>query len=237
VLSWGLGVAAYFLLIGLLARTMIEFLHDNPVFAQLAAQSGLVQLGSVEGYASSLFSLLAIPVGAFAAGRVAHAASDEAAGRLTSLYSLPVSRVRWILTETGAIGLGAVLLAVLTGFSTWVGTSWVEAGLGLGDAVAGAVSVVPVALLCLGAALLALGWLPGAVLPIGVLPAAGGYLLLVFAVTFRWPEWVRDISPFAHLAAVPAEPMDVAGAVGMVVIALLLATGGLVGYARRDLRG
>ena len=48
---------------------------------------------------------------------------------------------------------------------------------------------------------------------------------------------MRGLSPFAHLAAVPAEPLDVAGALGMVVVAPLLAVVGLVGYARRDLRG
>ena len=104
-------------------------------------------------------------------------------------------------------------------------------------ALAGALSVLPVAMLCLGAALAALGWAPQAVVALGVLPAAGGYLLLVFAESFRWPEWVRGLSPFAHVAAVPAEPMDVGGAVGMLVVAVLLAVVGLTGYARRDLRG
>ena len=79
--------------------------------------------------------------------------------------------------------------------------------------------------------------MPQAVLALGILPAAGGYLLLVFADSFRWPGWVRGLSPFAHLAAVPAEPMDLAGAVGMVAVALLLAAAGLARYGRRDLRG
>jgi ABC-2 type transport system permease protein len=237
VLTWGTGLAAYFLLIGLLARTMIEFLADNPLFAQLAGQAGLVQLGSVEGYVSAIFSLLAVPLGAFAAGRIAHTAADEHAGRLTPLYSSPVSRVRWAVTETGVVLGGVVLLAATTGLATWVGASWVGAGLGLGDAVAGALAVVPVALLCLGAALLALGWAPAGVIAIGVLPAAGGYLLLVFADSFRWPGWVRGLSPYAHLSPVPAAPVDLAGALGMGVVAVALAAVGLVGYARRDLRG
>ena len=203
-LTWGTGLCAYFLLIGLLARTMIEFLADNPVFARLAAQAGLVQLGSVEGYASAILPLLAIPLGAFAAGRIAQTAADEHAGRLTPLYSLPVSRVRWAVTEAAAVLVAVVLLAAVTGLALWAGATWVDAGLGVGNALAGALAVVPVALLCLGAAVLALGWAPGAVVAIGVLPAAGGYLLLVFAESFRWPEWVRGISPFAHLAAVPA---------------------------------
>jgi ABC-2 type transport system permease protein len=237
VVTWGLGLSAYFLLIGLLATAMVDFLRENPVFAQLAEQAGMVQLGSVKGYVASLFSLLAVPIGAFAAGRIAAAAHDETGGRLALLFSRPVGRVRFAAVEAGTVALACVGLAAVAGLATWLGTVWVGAGLGPGDALWGAISVVPVALLCLGAALAALGWAPSAVLALGVLPAAGGYLLLVFADTFRWPEWVRGLSPFAHVAAVPAEPMDVGGAVGMLVVAVLLAGIGLVGYARRDLRG
>jgi ABC-2 type transport system permease protein len=236
-ITWGLGLAAYFLLIGLLATAMVDFLRDNPVFAELAEQAGVVQLGSVEGFVASLFSLLAVPVGAFAAARLAATAQDESGGRLALLFSLPVARTRWAVVEAGTVALGCVVLAAVAGLATWAGTAWVGAGLGLGDALWGAVSVVPVALLCLGAALAALGWAPSAVLGLGVLPAAGGYLLLVFADTFRWPEWVRDLSPFAHVASVPAEPVDVSGALGMLAVAAALAVLGLVGYARRDLRG
>jgi ABC-2 type transport system permease protein len=235
--TWGAGLAAYFLLIGLLASAMVDFLRENPAFAEFAERAGIVQLGSVEGYVASLFSLLAVPIGAFAAGRIAAAAHDEAGGRLALLFSRPVARTRFAAVEAGTVALGCVVLAAVAGLATWLGTAWVGAGLGLGDALWGAVSVVPVALLCLGAALAALGWAPSAVLALGVLPAAGGYLLLVFADTFRWPEWVRDLSPFAHVASVPAEPLDVAGAVGMLVVAGALAVLGLRGYARRDLRG
>ncbi|SDC04304.1 ABC-2 type transport system permease protein [Geodermatophilus telluris] len=235
--TWSLGVAAYFLLIGLLATAMLDFLRDNPVFAQMAAAVGFARLASVEGYAASLFGLLAVPVGAFAAARVAALAADEAASRLTLLYSRPVGRVRWAGWEAAVAAAGAALVAAAAGVATWTGASWVGAGLGLGGALGGALSVLPVALLCLGAALLALGWAPSVVLPVGVLPGAGGFLLLVLADSFGWPAWVRGLSPFAHLAAVPAEPWDVAGAAGMVVVALALAAAGLVGYVRRDLRG
>ena len=236
-LTWSLGVAAYFLLIGLLASSMLDFLRDNPVFARMAASVGLARLASVEGYAASLFALLAVPAGAYAAGRVAALASDEAASRLTLVYSRPVSRVRVAVWEAAAVTVGTVVLTAVAGTATWAGAAWVGAGLGLGDALVGAVSVVPVALLCLGAALLALGWAPSAVLAVGVLPAAGGFLLKVFADSFGWPSWVREISPFAHLAAAPAEPVDVAGGLGMLAVAVALGLVGLVGYARRDLRG
>ena len=235
--TWSLGVGAYFLLIGLLATAMLDFLRDNPVFASLAASAGFARLASVQGYAASLFALLAVPVGAYAAGRVAAVAGDESASRLTLLLSRPVGRVRWATWEAGVVAVGTVVVAAVAGVACWAGASWVGAGLGLGESLRGALSVVPVALLCLGAALLALGWLPSAVLAVGVLPAAGGFLLLIFADSFGWPSWIRDVSPFAHLAAVPAEPVDVTGAVGMVLLAVVLGVVGIAGYARRDLRG
>ncbi|WP_116452579.1 ABC transporter permease [Blastococcus litoris] len=235
--TWSAGLAAYFLLIGLLATAMLDFLRENPVFAELAASSGFVRLASVQGYASSLFSLLAVPVGAYAAARIAALAADEVASRLTLLYSRPVTRVRWATWEALVVAVGTVVLAVVAGLAAWVGATVVDAGLGPWEAVGGALNAVPVALLCAGAALLALGWLPSAVLLVGVLPAAGGFLLLVLADSFRWTGWVRELSPFAHVAAVPAEPVDVAGTVGMLVVAVLLAVLGLLGYARRDLRG
>jgi ABC-2 type transport system permease protein len=216
---------------------MSDFLRDNPGFAELASAAGFSQLASVQGFVAALFSLLAIPVGAFAASRLAAAAADETAGRLSLLLSLPVARARWAATEAAATAVGCALLAAFAGLTAWAGARAVGADLGVGEALAGALSVVPVALLCLGAALAALGSVPHAVLPLGVLPAAGGYLLLLLADSFRWPGWVRGLSPFDHLAAVPAERMDVGGALGMVAVALLLAVLGLAGYGRRDLRG
>jgi ABC-2 type transport system permease protein len=236
-LTWGTGLVAYFLLIGLLATAMIDFLRENAAFAEMAARAGFAQLGSVQGYAAAMFSLLAVPLGAFAATRIAATAADEHAGRLTLLYSTPVSRTRWMATEAAAVVGAVLLLASVTGLATYAGTVWVDAGLGPGEAVAGALNVVPVALLCLGASVAALGWAPSAVLGLGVLPAAGGYLLLALADSFRWPEWVRESSPFAHLAAVPAEPWDVTGAATTTAIAALLAVAGLARYGRRDARG
>jgi ABC-2 type transport system permease protein len=160
----------------------------------------------------------------------------ETAGRLALLYSRPVGRVRWAVTEAAVITVAAVVLAGSAGVAAWAGAGSVGAGLGLGDALAGALAVLPVALLCLGAALAALGWAPSAVLAVGVAPAVGGYLLLVLADTFGWPGAVRWFSPFAHLAAVPAEPWNEAGAAGMLAVAAALAAAGCLRYARRDLR-
>ncbi|ADB75539.1 ABC transporter permease [Geodermatophilus obscurus] len=237
LMVWTAGLMTYFVVIGLLATSMTSFLRDNPAFARMAAQAGFAQLGSVEGYVSALYALLAIPIGSFAAARIAALATDETAGRLALLYALPVSRTRWAATEAAAVAAAVVVLAAAAGLATWAGASRVDAGPGLGEALAGALSVVPAALLCLGAALAALGWARSAVLAVGVLPAAGGFLLLVLADTLGWPGAIRWFSPFAHLSAVPAEPWNAAGAAGMLAVATLLAWAGCRRYGHRDLTG
>lgn len=235
--AWGVGIGAYYLLIGLMAVSMTDFLSQNPRFAELAAKAGFAELGSVEGYTATLFALLAVPLGAYAAARVAADAADEAAGRLTLVFAAPLSRVRWAAAQTGATLLGCALLTVTAAVATWIGTRAVGAPLGPGAALAGALNLLPVAVLSLGAALLALGWAPRAVLALGALPAAGGFLLTVLADSLGWPRWTAQISPYAHVAAVPSEPVDAAGAVGLLALAAVIGAVGIAGYARRDLRG
>jgi ABC-2 type transport system permease protein len=234
--GWSAGIGAYFLLIGLIAESMTDFLTDNSRFADLAAQAGFAGLGSVQGYVGTLFALLAVPLGVFAAVRVAAFAADETGRRLRLLYAQPLTRHAVAGAEAAAAAGGAVVLAVVAGAAAWVGTALVGAGLSLPDALAGTLNVLPVAALCLGAAVFALGVAPRAVALVGTLPAVGGFLWRVIADSVDAPDWAGRVSPFAHLATVPADPPDWPGTVVMLAVAAILAMVGLFGYRRRDLR-
>jgi len=234
--GWSAGIGTYFLLIGLIANSMTGFLADNPRFAEMAAQAGFATLGSVRGYAATLFALLAIPVGVFTAVRIAAFGVDETDRRLTLLYAGPVTRRRLAGAEIAATAGAALVLAVVAAVATWLGTAIAGADLGLGAALAGAVNVLPVAALCLGAAVFALGLLPRAVALVGALPAVGGFLLVVIADSVAAPGWVAQLSPFAHLAPVPQRAPNWAAAAGMTVVAAALAVAGVAAYERRDLR-
>ncbi|MFI8323852.1 ABC transporter permease [Streptomyces sp. NPDC085529] len=234
--AWSAGIGAYYLLIGVLAVSMTDFLTANPRFAELAAQAGFGGLVTVEGYVATLFALLAVPVGAFAAVRLADLAQEESSRRLTLLLAQPVTRVRVLTAEvTAAVG-GAFALTTVAGLATWTGTRAVSAELGLLAALAGAWNVLPVVFLCVGAGVLALAWAPRAVAFAGCVPAAGGFLLKVFADTWGWPTWIGQVSPFAHLAAVPDAPVGWLAAQLMAAIGVLAVAVGAFGYRRRDLR-
>jgi ABC-2 type transport system permease protein len=236
LVAWATGIWLYFLVIGLLASALTVFLADNPLFANLAAQAGFGSLTTVAGYLASLFALLAVPLGLFAAGRIATADADEEARRLTAVFAAPVTRRRWFLVEAGITVAGTVVLAAGAGLAASAGTAAVGANIPPATALSGALNVLPVAWLSLGAALLAYGWLPQMTLVVGAVPAVGGFLLQVLAESLRWPAWVLSLSPYQHLHAVPYENVNWAGATGMVLIAVALAAIGLIGFHRRDLR-
>ncbi|PPK98738.1 ABC-2 type transport system permease protein [Kineococcus xinjiangensis] len=234
--AWTAGVAAYYLLVGLLTVSLTGFLGDNPQFASAAAEAGFTGMGSAEGYLAAVFALLAVPGGLFAASRIAADAADESAGRHVLLLSLPVSRRAQLAGHAAVLALGCTLLAALAGTAAWAGARIAGSGLGVAAGVGGALNTVPVMLVSLGAAVLAFGVLPRAVLAVGAVPAAGGFLLLVFSDTFGWPPAVRALSPYAHVAAVPVEAHDGAGAVGLLIVALLLTAAGVAAHGRRDVR-
>lgn len=233
--GWTLGIAAFLLLIGLVSRSMTEFLAQNPLFAALAAEAGFADLGSVEGYAATLFALLTVPVGGFVASRVSALAGAETARRLDLLLAGPVTRLRLVGSVAASAAVGALVLTVAGGAAMWTGSRLVGSGLGLRDSLAGAVSTAPVAALGLGAALFALGWAPRLVGLAGMLPAAGGFLLTVVADSVGAPQWVASISPLTHLAPVPVAPPDLVALAIMVAAGAVLAAVGMIGYRRRDL--
>ena len=96
-------------------------------------------------------------------------------------------------------------------------------------------NTAPIAWLAVGAASLAVGWLPSAVGAIGALPVVGGFLLNVITQGMRAPAWVVNLSPFVHVSAVPNVPPDWATLATLTVIGAIMTAIGLAGYARRDL--
>lgn len=234
-IGWETGIAVYFLLIGALISSILEFLAENPRFAELAAAAGFGVLGSASGFAAALFALPAILAGLYTAIRIAALAADEKTRRWTALPALPLSRSRWAGTEIAITTASLGVLLCTAAVAMWAGAVLTGAPLGLRAALAGAANVAPVALPALGAAVLALGWNPDAVGVIGAVSVAGGFLLDVMFQSAGAQAWIREISPFAHLAAVPDAAPHWPASAALTTIAAAMAALGLYGYTRRDL--
>lgn len=237
LLAWTAGIVAYFLLIGLTAVAVTDFMAQNTTITDMAGQAGFGSLDQVEGFTAAIFAILALPVGAFAAVRMGTFVAAESDRRLTLLAAQPVSRVRLLGAETAATAAGMAGLVTVAALATWAGVAAAGGSLSAGAALRGTWNVLPVALLSLGAAVLAVGYAPRAVGVIGVLPTTGAFLLQVIADSVGAPGWVRDLSPFAHLAPAPLAPVDSTAAVIMLTLSALLAAAGAQGYRTRDLNG
>ena len=68
-LGWATGIAAYFLLVGVLLSSILELFQTNPRFAKLAAPAGMGGHELVNVGAAVLFGVLAVPTGLYAASR------------------------------------------------------------------------------------------------------------------------------------------------------------------------
>jgi ABC-2 type transport system permease protein len=234
-IAWAVGVASYFVLVGALIPSILEFFDANHQFAELAAAAGFAGLDSANGFAAALFSLLAIPTGLYAAARLAAMVADEKARRWTPLFATQVSRIRLAGNEVAVATAGVAVLHVIAGLAMWTGAAITGGPLAVGDALAGAMNSAPIAWLAVGAATLAIGWMPSAVGIAGAVPVVGGFFLNVLTQGTDAPAWLTGMSPFVHLAAVPnAEPHWLATA-AFIVIGASMVAGGLLGYARRDL--
>ena len=234
--GWMIGIGAYYLLIGLTAVSVTDFLRDNPALAGEAARAGFAGLGSIAGFAATLFAILAVPVGGFVTVRMTAFVAAETDGRLTLLASRPISRIRLIGAEIVVTAGAAAILVTGAGLATWLGVTTIGGDLAVDAALRGTWNVLPIVLLSLGAAVFAVGWTPRWTGLLGGLPAVGGFLLLVIAESVAASDWVRDLSPFAHLAPVPLTEAGTTASSVMLAIATFLIVVGVAGYHCRDLR-
>jgi ABC-2 type transport system permease protein len=234
--GWAIGIGAYYLLIGLTAVSITGFLADNPALAGQAGQAGFAELGSIAGISATLFAILAMPAGGFAAVRMGAFVAAETDRRLVLLAAGPVSRTRLIGAEIAVTAGAVVVLVTAAGLATWAGVAVTGGDFSPVEALTGVWNVLPIVGLSLGTAVFATGWAPRWVGVAGALPATGGFLLLVIADSIAAPGWVRDLSPYAHLAPVPLADTDWTATTVMLGIAAVLTVAGLAGYQRRDLR-
>jgi ABC-2 type transport system permease protein len=233
VVGWAVGLVLTGALYGSIGDEMAGFIEDNPVYADLVAQQRGVDL--TDSFFATAMATLALLTCGFAISSVLRLRTEERAGRAELLLSGPLGRTRWAGGQLVVAVLGTTLLVALGGLGVGIGYAAVIGEAGQVPRMVGAALVtVPAVLVLAGAAFAAYGTVPRAGL------AGWGVLAAVFVISFfgellGLPAWLRDLSPFTHVPAVPAEPMAWTPTVVMVAVAVVLIAIGLWGLRRRDL--
>jgi ABC-2 type transport system permease protein len=235
--AWGLILGALILVFGLLARDFAEAVGElATTLAMIEAQLGWVGLDTAEGIIAWSFLLGVLLLAVFAAGQVAAIREEEASWRIEHLLVRPVGRLRWLATRLVTSVVAVVIIALAAGVVAWLATTIVGSPITLADGLLAAVNIVPLALLTLGIGLAVFGLAPRLTAPLTYGLVVSTYLLDFVGGLLELPEWLLDLSPFRHLAAVPATDMNVGAALTMLAIGVVAAAIGIVAFHRRDLQ-
>jgi ABC-2 type transport system permease protein len=234
-LGWTLGIAVYGLVIGAITVAFTDFLASDPMFRRLAAQFGYRDLASAGGFVGSMDVFIAVLVALFAVSSVHVLWDDENDGRLDLVFAGPMRRIRWMGAQCMVIIAVTVVLVTTAGVASWVGLALGGGSLSFGDNLLAALNPLSTVALFFGLAVLVHG-----VHPQGGVAIAGGAVLASYVISFlgpalEAPDWVLDLSPFRHLAVVPAEPVAWLPTLVMIALGASFAAGGALAYVRRDL--
>lgn len=233
LLGWVTGVAVMGLLLGSFSESIQNMVDDNPTLQQYFEQSGAASF--VDSFLGTSLLLLAIGGSGYAVSSVLRARSEESGGRAEPLLATDVSRTRW-LTAGLLVALGGAVVVAASG------------GMGVGLAYAAstgrpaevvrmtgyALTYLPPVLLLAAVGVLLVGWVPRAA------GAAWSGVALAFVVGWlgnllELPAAVADLSPFSHVALVPATPVLMTPLVVLTLLAAVAVGVGLVGFRRRDI--
>lgn len=236
LLAWLLGLAGYAAIMGAILASMIDWLAGDEGYQRILAAMGLDQALTNKGFLAFIATMYGLAVALQVAWRLGVTRAEEEAGRLEAILAAPVTRLRWLAGHAALAVLGGILLIVVGGTALWLGA--VAAGsadLTWWDTTRATVNLLPVAVLTAGIAIAAFGALPRLAVALPVAVTVVGFVAAMLGPALDWPQWALDLSPFTHLALVPAEPWAATAGLVMTGLGALLALAGLLAFQRRDL--
>jgi ABC-2 type transport system permease protein len=191
---------------GAVTKEVGTFVNDNPQTSEIiAALGGSDQL--ITAYLSFSVMSFGLAAAAYVVQALQRLRSEEASGRLESLLATGLSRPRWLLSHVAIVALGATFLLALSGaiagltYGLTINDAWQQ----VASLTAAALAYVPASLLFAGIAVVAFGALPGFAIALPWTVFAITYGLIQFSALLRLPDWLANLSPFAHIPRVPAE--------------------------------
>jgi ABC-2 type transport system permease protein len=234
MVAWAITVAAFSFILGTVAKSI------SPADVSKSLQKEIAKLGSgaittPTGYLAFLFSIFAVAICAFVCLQVGSARQEETDQRLETLLALPLDRRRWLAGRL-AIALGAAaVLALGSGLLGWAGATAGGATISLPRMLEAGANALPVSILFLGIAALAyaIAPRPSPAISYGLLALA--YLWQLAGSLLAAPKWLLDLTPFAHVALVPAQPFRTASAAILIAIGVIAAALAVIRFDARDL--
>ena len=236
IIAWAASIAVFAYILGVVSKSVSS--SDIPKSIEQQLQKlGVGSILTPTGYLSFVFFFFVLALCLFVCAQIGSARREEEEERLETLFGLPVGRIGWLNGRLLIAACAAAGLALLAGLVTWAGAATTGTAVSLPQMLGAGANCLPVALLFLGLAALAYAVAPR---------ASGGLAYGLVVVSFLWqavgsllgsPRWLVDLTPFAHVALVPAQTFNPLPAVTMLAIGAASCVGALGLFRRRDLLG
>jgi ABC-2 type transport system permease protein len=231
VLGWAAGLFLTGLSYGSLGDEVGDLMGDSQMTRDLFAQGGGALVDAFYATAILMLAMMACGYAVSSAIRPRH---DEDEGRVEVLLATGLSRQRWLLAQVLLTVAGSALVLAAAGLGLGIGYALTSGDSGaIGRYLVATVPLLAPVLVLSGLARLLFGVVPRwtSLAWTGLLLAV---VILLFGPLFKMPEWLQDLSPFHHLALVPAEEFRWAPFLVLAAIAAALSAAGQAAFRRRD---
>jgi ABC-2 type transport system permease protein len=232
--SWGAGAVVAGFTLGFLASGVADYAQRDRNVNHIITKATGTSVASVTGFVGLSFSIVAIVLAIFAGTLITRTRDEEASGRADLLLVSGTSRSGFMGSRLASGAALVLALALLAAVATWSGTAVSGSAGAWGGLLKGGLNIVPLVLLFGGLAVLVYGLRPRATGATAFALVGVAYGIQVIGGSVKAPQWLLDVSPFTHLAPVPAVPFDGESAGVMAGLALVAALVGVLAFARRD---
>jgi ABC-2 type transport system permease protein len=231
-IGWTVGVFLGGLAFGSVGDDVGDLLGDSQFSHDVFGAGG----GSVvDSFYAAMALMLGLIAAGFAIGSVLRLRGEEVDGHAELLLATALPRWRWAASHLLVAAVGAIVVVAAAGLGLGVGFAAVTGDSAAITRLTGAtVQYVAPVLLLAAATWLAYGvrapWASSGWLALGFC-----VVVMMFGAVLRLPDWLMDVSPFQHLALVPAESFEVWSFLVVLGLGAVIAGAGLIALRRRDL--
>lgn len=231
VIGWTVGLLFGGLAYGSIGDDVADLIGDSEFSKEVFASTG----GSIVDSFYAVAAIMLALIGAgFAISSVLRLRGEEGAGFAESLLATALPRWRWAVANLVVTVVGALAVVLAGGLGMGVGFWLVTGDESAVLRLTGATLpyVVPVLLLA------TLSWLAYGIRSrwamVGWLGLGFCFVVMIFGEVLQLPGWLMDVSPFRHLAGMPAEDFRVLPVVVLLAITVGLGVLGMLALRRRD---
>ncbi|HET6448539.1 MAG TPA: hypothetical protein VFG31_05455, partial [Conexibacter sp.] len=235
LIGWLVGVGLFAFIFGVLSTTFEHVRLSRSIREELARFGASVLTPS--GVLGFYFLFFVLAISLFACAQVVAARREEAGEQLETLLALPTSRRGWLAGRLAIAVGGAATLALVAALLAWAGAQSRGADVSLADMLGAGANCLPATLLFLALSTLALAAWPRATTGIAYGLVGVAFVWQLFGAALGAPDWLLGLSPFHHVALVPAQDFKAAGAAIMLTLAAAALAAAFALFGWRDLTG